>query len=81
MAAPREEDRAAELARQLNEAGIKADPGVLGGVVIYATPGQAQLFLAGLVPVSADQERDDRRERAAREHEGNRRMRTNEGQS
>lgn len=57
MTTPREEDRAAELARQLNEAGIKTDPGVTGGVVIYATAGQAELFLAGLVPAAASGER------------------------
>lgn len=53
MTTPREEDRAAELARQLNQAGIKADPGVLGGVVIYATAGQAETFLASLVPADS----------------------------
>lgn len=54
MTTPREEDRAAELARQLNQAGIEADPGVLGGVVIYATAGQAEQILAGLVPAAAE---------------------------
>lgn len=50
MTTPREDDRAAQLARQLNEAGIKTDPGMLGGVVIYATAAQAEVFLASLVP-------------------------------
>lgn len=71
MATPREEDRAAELARQLNEAGIHADPGALGGVVIYATADQAELFLGSLVPAAAQAEHDQAVAAEHRRHSGN----------
>jgi hypothetical protein len=68
VATPQEEDRAMSLARQLNEAGIHADPGVLGGVVIYATADQAELYLAGLVPAAAQAEHNQVVAAANRRH-------------
>jgi hypothetical protein len=71
MPTPAEEDRAADLARLLNEAGIHADPGVTGGVVIYATAAQAELFLASLVPAAAQIEHDQVAAAEVRRHAGN----------
>jgi len=58
MTTPQQEDRVAELARQFNYLGIKADPGNLGSVVIWASASQAAMFLASLVPASAQAEYD-----------------------
>jgi hypothetical protein len=46
MRDPELEDRAARRAAQLNAVGVQTDPGLGGGVVIYADDEQAALFLA-----------------------------------